>query len=68
MNRKDLQAFTLVGPTGNNLVLDPLCTTPQQPTMNVNYYVAFVQSGSNQKNISTHLNRNVITKIIRKVK
>ena len=35
MNSKELQAFTLVGPTCQNPVLNPpSCTTPQQPTIN----------------------------------
>ena len=35
MNRKDVGALTLVGPTRNNTVLDPLptCTTTRQPAI-----------------------------------
>ena len=35
MNRKDLQALNLVGPTKENLVLDPLAV--QQPTIHIVY-------------------------------
>ena len=34
VNRKDLQASTLVGLNWGNPVLDPSCTTTLQPTIN----------------------------------
>ena len=35
VNRINLRALTLVGPIRNNPALDPLATTPRQPTIHV---------------------------------
>ena len=45
MNRIDLPALSLVGPTGTSPVSrPPSCTTPQQPTIYVVLYAPYIFS------------------------